>query len=181
MINKLDSLSALTNLLDKTPVKDYAGILKDFKFEIGVLEPFMTWELGKYTRNCLAYSDKYELILLCWDVNAETPVHDHGGEDCWVYQLKGTLTEVRYTQNKDDSSVVPVDELELTPEKLTFMNDRMGYHAIENRSNQRALSLHLYASPIQVCNIFNEDEQIFKSKELSYDTYKGKSSIIEFT
>lgn len=179
MMNKLDSLYALTNLLDKTPVEDYPGILKGVQFDSGVLEPFMTWEAGGYTRNCLAHCDKYELILLCWDGNAVTPVHDHGGEDCWVYQLRGSLTEVRYIQNKDNSAVVPVNEIELSPGKLTYMHDRMGFHSIENRSKNQAVTLHLYASPIQVCNVFNAENQVFEAKELSYDSYKGKTSVIE--
>ena len=42
-------------------------------------EKYATWNQESYTRNCIARTDTYELILLCWEKKQETPIHEHGG------------------------------------------------------------------------------------------------------
>ena len=60
----------------------------------------------------------------------------------------------------------------LTPGKLTYMNDSMGYHTIGNISNQRAMTLHIYASPIDSCKVYNNEKACFEVKHMSYHTCK---------
>jgi len=45
----------------------------------------------------------------------------------------------------------------------------MGFHVLENVSNQKSISLHLYAKPIRKCNVYDTKKSHFVSKELSYD------------
>jgi cysteine dioxygenase len=64
--------------------------------------------------------------------------------------------------------------MELSPGRLTYMEDSMGYHTLKNHSDERAMTLHLYISPIDTCKVFNDTtEDSFKLKELKYDSYKG--------
>lgn len=169
--NHIVSIEQLTEILDKSDPLDHAKIIKRIKIGEQDLKHFNTWSEQCYTRNCLARTEKYELILLCWDVGAKTPIHGHGGEDCWVYQVQGTVKEVRFEQNA--GLLKATNQVMLTPGKLTYMNDKMGYHTIENVSNQRATTLHIYASPIDACKIYNDKEDCFEVKEMSYDTFKG--------
>lgn len=164
----------LTEILDRTAIKDFASVIKRVDFDRVDLECFMSWKKNSYTRNCLAKTDAYELILLCWEPGAKTSIHDHGGEDCWVYQLEGTISELRYEEGKD-GALVKVQKLELNPGKITFMNDRMGYHSISNLSEERAMTLHVYASPIASCNVYDQEQGIFHSKDLFYDTFLNES------
>ena len=50
------------------------------------------------------------------------------------------------------------------------MIDFMGCHSLENMSNKRSMSLHLYAKPIRNCNLFDEKTGKFVNKDLVYDT-----------
>jgi cysteine dioxygenase len=165
------SIGQLTETLDNSVALDRAKIMKRIKIEAHELEPFTTWSKQCYTRNCLARTKQYELILLCWDIGAKTPVHGHGGEDCWVYQVQGTVKEMRFEQN--DGLLKTTNQILLTPGKLTYMNDIMGYHSIENISKQRAMTLHIYASPIDSCKVYNDKEDCFEVKEMFYHTFKG--------
>lgn len=166
------AVKQLTEILDEVDPADRAKVMKRIKIEAAELSSFITWSKQGYTRNCLARTSQYELILLCWDVGAKTPIHGHGGEDCWVYQIQGTVEEKRFKQEAGLLKVT--NRLVLTPEKLAYMNDRMGYHSIENISNQRAMTLHIYASPIDACKVYNDKVDCFETKEMSYDTFKGK-------
>lgn len=169
--NHISSIEQLTKKLDSSAPLDHAKIIKRIKMEAHEFEPFNTWSKECYTRNCLARTEKYELILLCWAVGAKTPIHGHGGEDCWVYQIQGTVKETRFEQNA--GRLKATNQILLTPGKLTYMNDRMGYHSIENISDQRAMTLHIYASPIDSCKVYNDEKDCFEMKEMSYHTFKG--------
>jgi cysteine dioxygenase len=50
------------------------------------------------------------------------------------------------------------------------MIDFMGCHRLENLSNERSMSLHIYAKPIRNCNAFDEDLGEFVRKDLIYNT-----------
>lgn len=170
-MNHIISIEQLTEALDKADPLDHAKIMKRIKFDERQLKSFVTWTKLSYTRNCLARTNEYELILLCWEVGAKTPIHGHGGEDCWVYQIQGTVEEIRFEQNGELLKLT--NRIILTPGKLTYMNDKMGYHSIENISNRRAMTLHIYASPIDTCEIYNDKKDCFETKEMSYHTFKG--------
>ena len=89
-----------------TNTKIIPKIIKNIDIDPVILEPHSTWVAHDYTRNCLARSMKYELILLCWDSNSKTPVHDHGGEDCWVYQILGSVEEIRFDNCLPEGSYI---------------------------------------------------------------------------
>ena len=177
-MNTVTNIKFLISLLESSSIKLYPEILKSIQFDNGELEAYQTWESNSYTRNCLASNEKFELILLCWDSYSSTPIHNHGGEECWVYQLQGSLKEKRFDSSEHVSDLKLVQELELSPGKLTYMNDGLGYHSIENNSDIRALTLHVYASPIKVCQVLNLENQEFEDKSLSYDTIHDKSLVV---
>ena len=54
--------------------------------------------------------------------------------------------------------------------EVTYMKDFMGFHSLENISNKKSMSLHLYAKPIRNCKVFDEDSKGFVNKEMSYHT-----------
>lgn len=131
-------------------------------------KPYESWNKDHYTRNCIVRTDDYELLLLCWDVGEETPIHCHCGQECWVYAIDGELEEERFEEEGDD--VIQVDHTEYEKGSLSYMNDEMGYHLLRNVSKGRSMSLHLYMNPIDKCTIYDEDKEKFVLKELEYDT-----------
>lgn len=170
-MNHIFTVEQLAENLDDIDPLEHGKIMKRIKISAHELLPYATWSKQGYTRNCLARTETYEVILLCWDINAKTPIHGHGGEDCWVYQVQGTVEEIRLKEHA--GTFKETQRIALTPGKLTYMNDQMGYHTIENTSTQRAMTLHIYASPIDSCKVFNNNKDCFEIKEMSYHTFKG--------
>ncbi len=71
------------------------------KLPIAEFEKYATWSETCYTRNCIAENEDFELILICWEKGQATAIHDHGGEECWVYFVEGEFRENIYTQEKE--------------------------------------------------------------------------------
>jgi len=166
-----ENIQKLVQLLSQSPTEDYNTILKDFDFESINFSLYESWSNERYTRNCLFRDADFELILICWGEGQGTAVHGHDGEDCWVYLLEGEIDEVYFNIN-DDNDLQEVGSHKVIPNQLTFMNDKVGFHKLENCYEGKSMSLHLYAKPIENCVSFDETSQSFVKRELSYDTYK---------
>jgi hypothetical protein len=53
-----------------------------------------------YTRNLIATDDeRYTLLLLCWNPNKASPIHDHPCDGCWMRVVCGKVQECRYVQS----------------------------------------------------------------------------------
>ena len=152
---------------DKATSSERVGVLKRIEIPKKEFEKFANWEKGKYKRNCIVRRDKFEFILLCWDIGASTPIHDHAGQDCWMYHVDGEICEKRYKESKIGFQVI--SEASYSSGKLTYMHDRMGFHNLENNSKNKTMTLHIYANPIDRCNVFNENSGTFEYKKMIYD------------
>ena len=165
----LQSLNDLISTLSEGERTTYNHIIHSLQLEPNAFEKYAYWSNECYTRNCIADTEKFELILICWCAGHQTSIHDHGGEECWVKVVEGEFKETIYKQDE-------VGALKLTKTKfskkndVTYMKDFMGFHRLENSANKRSMSLHLYAKPIRSCNVFNEVSKTFVHKELDYDT-----------
>jgi cysteine dioxygenase len=165
----LQGLNDLISALSEGERTTYNHIIHSLQLEPNAFEKYAYWSNDCYTRNCIADTEKFELILICWCAGHQTSIHDHGGEECWVKVIEGEFKETVYKQDE-------IGALKLTKTKfskkneITYMKDFMGFHRLENSANKRSMSLHLYAKPIRSCNVFNEVSKTFVHKELDYDT-----------
>lgn len=113
------------------------------------------WDPDQYTRNSIMQSGSYELLLMCWESGQNTPIHNHGGEECWIYMLSGQLHEEIYT--RDEKGRFHLSQtMSNDPGSISYMNDGLGWHRIQNKRTTRAVSLHLYSKPITSCQVYNE-------------------------
>ena len=87
----------------------------------------------------------------------------------WVKVIEGEFKEVLYKKNENDELIAVKSSISKTNE-VTYMKDFMGFHSLENISNKKSMSLHLYAKPIRKCTVFDEDSKGFINKEMSYHT-----------
>lgn len=164
----LQLLDELVDALSEGERTNYYNILRSMKLPAGAFESFCSWSSESYTRNCIVDSESFELILLCWEKGQITPIHDHGGEECWVRIIEGEFKETIY---KAEAGVLNIVKSSISKTNdITYMIDFMGFHRLENLSNKRSMSLHLYAKPIRNCNLFDENLSEFVTKDLVYDT-----------
>ncbi len=171
MSEKIRTLSSLIEQLEETDHEEHKKIISSMDIPKDEFMPFAYWKDKGYARNCIKRTKDYELLLLCWNPGDKTPVHGHDGQDCWVYLVDGEMSEIRY-QADEEENLTKTHTEKLTGRRLTYMRDEMGYHMIKNTSNQRAMTLHIYALPIDECEVFDEADESFKSKEMEYDTIR---------
>ena len=165
----LQSLDELITALSEEERTKYNHIMHSVKLSADAFDDYCSWSDACYTRNCIVDTEKFELILICWCEGHRTQIHDHGGEECWVKVIEGEFKETIYKKNKEDKLNMVKSSISKSNE-VTYMKDFMGFHRLENLSNKRSMSLHLYAKPIRKCTIFDENSKTFAHKDLGYDT-----------
>lgn len=168
----IQSPEELVAALSEGERTDFANIIQSINLSSTVFERYMSWCTKCYTRNCIAENEEFELILLCWEKGQKTPIHDHGGEECWVKVIQGGFKETIYRVNKD-GELKSVNSIISKTGDTSYMIDFMGCHRLENINDGRTISLHLYAKPIRNCQLFDENTRTFVRKEMSYDTCMG--------
>jgi len=173
MSEKIQHLSTLIQKLEDTEEEEHKKIISSMDIPKEEFLPYAFWKDEGYARNCIKRTKDYELLLLCWNPGDKTPVHGHDGQDCWVYLVDGEMEEIRYRADEEDNLTKTHVE-KLTGHRLTYMRDEMGYHMIKNNSENRAITLHIYALPIDECEVFDENKETFVDKEMEYDTVTGE-------
>jgi cysteine dioxygenase len=163
------TISELIVALSEGERTTYNHIIHSINFPSNAFEKYVSWSNKCYTRNCIVDNEKFELILICWCEGHGTPIHDHDGEECWVKVIKGEFKETIYKKNETGELNIVKTSIS-KPNQVTYMKDFMGFHTLENLSNKKSMSLHLYAKPIRKCRIFDEKSNAFVTKKLDYDT-----------
>eukprot|EP00804_Cyclotella_cryptica_P006318 CCRYP_010156-RA/>CCRYP_010156-RA protein AED:0.38 eAED:0.38 QI:153/1/1/1/1/1/2/418/242 len=128
----------------------------------------------KYTRNLVATDHQtFTLLLICWNPNKESPIHDHPCDGCWVRVCQGKIEETRYKINEDmDSLDVTSVETYEDSREVSYINDYIGYHKVGNPStNSSAVTLHLYCPPFQKCKIWPDPHRASRSSKVCMCNY----------
>ena len=166
---QISTMEQLLLRLSSSSTEDYSDILHHLAIPNSVFEQFCSWSAEGYTRNCILENDQFELLLLCWESGQTTPIHDHGGEECWVKVIKGQFKERIYNCDANQE-LTEIRSRVSNQGEVSYMVDFMGCHSLENLSTGRSLSLHLYAKPIKTCKAYDEELGSFVSKKLVYNT-----------
>ena len=168
----IESIEELLGKLDEVSSEEYKELGALVNISPDKFAKYAHFSNIHYTRNCIKRTDKYELILLCWEPGQSTPIHCHNGEECWVYMIQGSMQEQHFID--DNGQPILKDIHELKPLDKSFMCDDFGYHTLENNGSTRAMTLHLYIEPINECSIYEDNSGEFKMVDLSYYSMEGK-------
>ena len=111
------------------------------------------WQDGKYTRSIIGYGPTFIVVLMCWEHDQMSPIHDHDGSGCWVKVLDGKLQEVLYQYSPDTRKDTSVPKLCVSSKKhieceqvACISGD--GIHQVGNSSSDNVVvSLHVYSPP----------------------------------
>jgi cysteine dioxygenase len=172
-LNSKNTLRELIQQLSHSSKDNYNIILQNFLIDRQSFSKFEHWSKDKYVRNGIYRDEQFEVILLCWERGQKTPIHCHGGEECWVYLLEGELEEVFYGKDEYGNPIKTASK-KLQASKSSYINDSIGLHSMRNSFDGRSLSLHIYAKPILECSFYDEDDQKFKMKTMVYDTFNDE-------
>ena len=109
---------------------------------------------GEYTRTRVYRDANFELLLLNWAPGAASAIHDHGGQHCWMMVLEGALQVDDYVrldgaQSPGIADVEPRDSRTLSLGEMDSRSGPFDLHRVSAASQSKAVSLHLYAGPLQ--------------------------------
>jgi len=98
------------------------------------------------------------LLLLCWAEGQGSSIHDHTNSHCIMKCLQGKLHETKYAWPEDkDAPMKVISDSDLNLNEITYINDSLGLHRVENPSHtDGAVTLHLYIPPYEYCHTYDE-------------------------
>ncbi len=152
------SLEDLTAELKRIPnLHDDGGrvarLLQTRLVDPAALAPYVRYEDARYTRNCVYRGEAFELLVLCWAPGARSPIHDHGGNRCWLVPQSGSFTIDDYLRAEGGRRPGPVRLEQCAASRLALgeldargFDDMHDIHAVH--VDRPSVSLHVYAAPI---------------------------------
>ena len=144
----MDSIDKLAKKLQRefengTKLEDMKDIIKMYSGS--------DWELYErfseisYTRNIAFRNDAFEIMIICWNGNQKTPIHDHPSNGCIVKLLKGSLIEESYKIIDGKPVLSKINEL--SKDSLSYQKGKDGIHRIVNPTDKHSITLHVYSPP----------------------------------
>jgi cysteine dioxygenase len=124
----------------------------------------LSWRRQGYTRNLVHREPRFEVLILCWRAGASTPVHDHDGQECWFQPLAGSF---------DLEDFSPALQPAGCRERVRTLDHQPGaaqIHRVRVSSGEpAAISLHVYAGPIEGCRVYDLESGRWRWMRLRYD------------
>lgn len=134
----------------------------------------------KYTRNLIFGNEYFECLLMCWPPHCMSSIHCHDRSSCWVVLVEGEVVEVQYAMPKMDKKFIErqlkdptgavgrcgplrqLNETILRADGLTvaYANNEIGVHRVENRTDNPAYTMHIYAPGLRKIKIFKESGSV---------------------
>jgi cysteine dioxygenase len=132
----------------------------------------------RYARTLVHRDARFELLVLSWPLGCASPVHDHDGQDCWFLPLAGAFDLDDYALL--DGARAPADDRG-GPARLVLLRARrvvageldrrdvyQAIHAVKAVTPD-ALSLHVYARPLDRCRVYDLRCGRWSWRNLCYD------------
>jgi cysteine dioxygenase len=126
-----------------------------------------------YSRTLLYRCDRFEVLALHWEPGTVTAIHDHGGAFCWLAVAKGTVGVDNF-ERKDAGGTPGHAQIDfegremLSASAIDYRKDDVHLHRCFTGS-EPAISLHVYAHPIDRFNTFDERAQTCNEVVSTYD------------
>lgn len=186
MDSLLEKIEKIVNFKEGKPIfecksvaDELTELMSSFELKPEDWNKFVHFDKFKYTRNLIANGkdSRFGLMILAWGPGQQSPIHNHNGSHCIMRILEGTLMEKLYTRSLDEAAVESdvvlnettsieeseiyekTRETELKSGQTAYIHDKIGWHRVSNASTDySAVSLHLYAPPIEQCKTFCEIE-----------------------
>ncbi len=116
---------------------------------------YCTWNEKHYTRNCIARTAEFELLLICYEPGQRTSIHDYNTQEAWVHPILGSVVEERF-EPPSQGSLRKVSSAKLVTESFSYLHNGRSIHRYINNTDERAATLNLYARPLIKWKVYDE-------------------------
>lgn len=142
-------------------------------FAPSVPAPEMRARERSYTRTLVHRTDRFEIVVIHWTPGCESAIHDHGGSHCWFAVASGTMGIENFTRFDDGRTpgyarIGFGGRLSLGPGDVDFREDDVHLHRCVT-AEEPAITLHLYANPIERYNTFDVQRERCADVTSTYD------------
>ena len=110
---------------------------------------YINFSPDNYVKTLVYRNFEYEIYVISWNKNQESPIHDHPNKGCIMKILEGEIEEIRYNNNLDIIKTKKYKE-----GNITYIDNNIGYHKM--RTVDKCITLHIYSPPEYKMNIFKK-------------------------
>ncbi len=133
----------ITDILRQDTTKklsDGLPILLGHDIIINDLDKCCHFSDSNYTRNLIYQNPYLDCYILAWKPGQETAYHQHPTRGCIYKIIKGSLTEIRKNNNKQQQQ-----STQLMENQCGYIDDNLGCHKMINKHTDNCISLHFYS------------------------------------
>ena len=138
-------------------------------------DSFLVPETDRYARRLLHEDPqrRYVAMVMVWNVNQGTFLHDHAGKWCVECVYRGSIKVVSYSHEGSDGDLYQFRQ-ETTifagPGDAGALIPPFEYHTLENASTAPTVTLHVYGGEMDWCNVFVPSENGYRMerRQLAY-------------
>ncbi len=123
-----------SHLKENNNLREFKNQLESFNFDS--ISEFVEFDPENYKKIILHQVDQFEIILICWLPNQQTPEHRHPENGCLMKLYKGKLKDIRRTEEGAFETIVNENE-------ITYIEGGE-IHMISNME-ENSVSLHIYS------------------------------------
>lgn len=111
-----------------------------------------------YGRNMILNNGKVEIVFLSWGPDQICDVHDHG-ESCGIVKvIKGNISNIIYSPDKETGEPKHQQE-EYVVDDVFIEVPKDCWHQMKNNLDEFTYTLHVYAPPIEDMQVFNQEKK----------------------
>lgn len=126
-----------------------------------------------YARTLLHRCENFEILVLHWKPQSVSAIHDHGGSRCWFAVAEGTMGVENFVR-RDSGATPGYAQIEfegrelLSSGAIDHRNDDVHLHRCF-AGDEQAVTLHVYANPIERFHTFDERAHRCSDASSTYD------------
>lgn len=102
---------------------------------------YVYFDNNKYNRNTVYKNENIEMVIISWNNNQKSGLHDHPKNGCLMKILDGELNEYIYNEKLN---LLKINNCK--KDCISYQEGKNGIHDIINKNN-KTVSLHIYSPP----------------------------------
>lgn len=137
----LDTLiSKISMELEKNkPLKELIYLIKQYNGN--EWRKYVKFSDQYYCKNIIYQSKLFEIVLICWNSNQSSNIHNHPDKGCILKVVDNYLIEEFYNTNIKLEKITTINKND-----ISYIDNDIGYHKIINQQKP-TISIHIYSPP----------------------------------
>lgn len=132
----------ISNNLDNNKLYDLKNYVEQYSGDDW--KKYVSFTDDTYKKNLVKKNDELEMIVICWNNNQVSGIHDHPSNGCILKVLQGELEEHNYCNINNMLELLNVNLCK--ENSISYQEGKNGLHNIKNNDN-KTISLHIYSPP----------------------------------